>query len=151
MSYRGSLQGRFKSLDFIYGNRRCVLNGGFRVQETGWLSIFSCAGICLKAEGTSDWFRIFPIQHPWHHFPYGSQLPLSYWLCSQWDGQSRCSPSSAQGGPVAQATSPEFESWAWIHSCPKLVPEEIVHLSLRAVLISGCPCLLQFFGLMSSP
>lgn len=61
-------------------------------------------------------------------------------------------PLLAKGGAaVAQATSPEFESWAWIHSCPKLVPEEIVHLSLRAVLISGCPCLLQFFGLMSSP
>ena len=133
----------------------------WRVQRSGnWLaqhrqlcSVHPRAGICLKAEGMSDWFRIFPIQHPWHHFPYDSQLPLSYWLCSQWDGQSRCSPSSGQGGgaAVAQATSPEFESWAWIHSCPKLVPEEIVHLSLRAVLISGCPCLLQFFGLMSSP
>lgn len=100
----------------------------WRVQRSGnWLaqhrqlcSVHPRAGICLKAEGTSDWFRIFPIQHPWHHFPYDSQLPLSYWLCSQWDGQSRCSPSSGQGGG---SCGPGNISRIWILGLDSFMPK----------------------------
>lgn len=99
VSYGGSLYARFKSLDFIYGSHRRVLNGGFRVWETSWLGIFSHAwytqGLVFvwKHRERQNCLGFCPFSIHGTIFPMTTNRPSP----TAYVPQSRCSPPLAKG------------------------------------------------------
>ena len=98
------------------GNHRCVLSGGLRVWEAGWLSIFRHAwfpqGLACgwRWRGRQICVGFLPIQYPWLHFPFISHLVMVSVGCSL-----------KVGSDVAQATLARLFFFFLIRLCQVLV------------------------------